>query len=766
MLRKIELLQSVFQIDDPTPMSLMFLCKQLIKYPVLDAGDQSRNCKASTSMLVYSFLSNHQEKITQYFTESICFFETFSLECVLKRQHQRLVDLVRRLKNVRNYEDHSLKSLKLDVYNIRNFSLHKQQPKELIEEDSREIDQAKSDNESEMSSEEKPAKKTNKKRTSRQKIVLHTQSGVNMIQQQADLWWKRVESKQRVEMLDPVFSNRYAETRRTLKLMQTGGDSSEHSATNSPTYRRGEKFGNAGYRDSLDLSSSRSVQFRSRQSQHGSNTNSPMTEITSFFIKIKKKKSLISAYNSFEKILYELLSAKTLHELEYLKLEEKFQSLKQKLQAGDIPRTYHLDSLRKEYSLKMTIMMDIQTCRSKYKLTRGGRQKIIHESQPTPQSQRAICTPSGNMNSAASKEFETMLRQICAAKTELSGMLIEMAESIREYLEIKESLHGFSIGDEASIFAHFVQTAAQEMNIVRPLTGIDLRFALGNDPKYKQQSPRESLHTVESKSYSSTDEEDSDKRKADGSVINGPMGKKNYSEKFSSEDESDDLANPEHKSKFAGGGGNLGNDRISSVVSLSLSPQMQRTTSITVDVLEPALVRRMTSKDDESKSRQLPMRYKRLKTMFRSSNLVVSLVSEYKTKQLLVMKCYSLVISDKSVYKNFSKPFSGTGQDEDVHDFVVRTVEMFKAGHKFYQLVEFMECGSLADLFQHYKQGIGYQEVVILLAKLLLCIEKIHSMRSAHMKINPRTVLVTANGRVKLNAIGKNLAGELRVTKI
>ena len=744
-------------MDSPAPTSLVFLSKQLMKSCQINFSEDPKQQKSSRNITVYSFLSNGQEKLSQYLTESIFFFETFHLDCVLRRQHQRLNELVRRLKNVRNYEDNMLKSLKMDLYNIRNYSARKQ-PKDFIEEDSREMEVAKSDKDSDSSSENAQLASNNRRRSSKKKIVKQNQTGVNLIQHKANMWWKQVESKQRPDNLDPVFSSRYAETRRTLKLQQPGADSADQSAHNSPTYRKLERPTPLHYRDSLDLSSSRSAPYRSRQSQHGSSVNSPVAEITGYFVRIKRKKALVSFYNSFEKVLYEILSAKTLHELEYLKLEDKIDSLKYKLQVAELARMYHVDSLKKEWLLKLSLMQEVESCRAQYKLARAGRQKITHESQPLQRSQSTEPDRHNRLNSAASREFEMLLRQISSSKTGLNVLMEQMMDYIREYLEIKESLHGFSIGDESSIFSHFVQVAAQEMNLVQPLIGLDFRQILGLET-VRPQSPRESMHTVESKSYTSSSSAASKRRGLHDTKHH--IDKQVYSEKFSSDDDSDNAGMCDGRQIKLPQALPDGTERISSVVSLSLSPQMQRTTSVTADILEPVLVRRATSKDDDFKSRNLALRYKKLRLLYRAPNLVVFLVSEYKTKQLLIMKSYSQLTSDKSVYKNFSKPFSGTGQDEDVHDFVVRTVEMFKTRDKFYQIVEFMECGSLQDLMKSNKGTLSYEDTVLLLAKVLVCIESIHNMRCAHMKINPRTVLVSSQGRVKLNAIGKNLSGRL-----
>ena len=93
-------------------------------------------------------------------------------------------------------------------------------------------------------------------------------------------------------------------------------------------------------------------------------------------------------------------------------------------------------------------------------------------------------------------------------------------------------------------------------------------------------------------------------------------------------------------------------------------------------------------------------------------------------------------------HKNMDTGSSGDDNRLAANDFVVRVFKEFKHRDCIYQIAEYMEGRSLRIFLDEFRHRLTKEDVRLLLANLLMCIDAIRALKYAHTKISPDTILV------------------------
>lgn len=462
--------------------------------------------------------------------------------------------------------------------------------------------------------------------------------------------------------------------------------------TDSPRKKIGEAMGS---KFTFETDSRKKGGLHIRMSHTKSEPSTIYPEIHSQCIKIKIKKSLIFFYDLMERALSELMNTHSLAEIEAIRIVKKLADMKYCLKENKLYRWYLVELLQKEIILRKEIFGKLEAIQNKFKITKvetfGIKQK--HKDFKITKTPTATYEDAG-LNPLAHREFCRLLSSVSSQNVNLRETMTQVADLIKEYLEVKESLYGVKIGDEKTVLEYFVKAAFK-----------DGTFELPVEKSFESR--------IEEKSLESSIK-DSSSEGSIGQDSNGPVDvvvkrqqRKQYSEQLSVSD-----------------------------VSTSRSFQSN-------------------FKDEDFKYKEFLKKYKTVKVLSQTNSSKVTLVECRSSKCQYALRISKQAPLDYQ--RNLQRAIHVDGPNENINDFVVRAISEVKFKDKVCTLMEYMENGSLKQFLKQNRNSIGGIEIMKILANLVLCIETLHAIKYVNYKINPENILVNSMGHVKLNFLGRPL---------
>lgn len=635
---------------------------------------------------VISIMANKTIKLTSSFMQYLYFLESSPINSALVRQEERLRFVINKLRNTRNEEDMNLRKLKIE----RNIILRKLRIKQgEVEAYNMEIDKS-------LLS-QTPIKgrgEIDKPRLALRRIKCSGEENESeeraerFIESPSSIFSVLIESK-------PDVSSRYSGVDYLSVSESRGqGQLKEKSAKRltSPCSKKNKE-------------QHAKLSFPTVRLPQPSQTfieNSP--ELRSIFDlnqQIKTKKHILYFYDLLENALKNVILSKTSRDLSAQTITKVIIDLKAALRENGISRYYLIRMLSDEIQLKNELLERLVGLEEKYKIS-STLHKLISSTKKATLSKSKSLTRLSDLyvNQVAHKEFDTSLKTLGQGAGPLRESISNMLTLIREYIELKESLYGVSIGTDEMIFEHFIRQSlrseyAADRNIVVAIENIEEEDSI----------------------KSSTESEDGNSGEGESKETEeifrhnlGLMKKENWSE-----------CHYRDASKIQSIQGNLLN--MNAIVFIKPLSEDPFATFKIRDV-------------------ELWTENKRLCSVQHRQSKLHYTMEMSKT-------------ADYGFNMNLVKKHAGETEHPSLHDYVVRVFYEFKYKDMHCYLRERMEFGTLRRFLDNHIHSFTSEEVAYLIANLLLCIEKLHEHKFVNEKINLDTVLVDEEGHLKLASLGK-----------
>jgi hypothetical protein len=685
----------------------------ILKQTVLRGGGKS-------AMEASSCMTGKKVKISSFFAITMYHVESRKVQTALRKQTTRLIELSRKIKNVRNLEDNLIKQLKMDLFRLKQkqknkvkksadkssfFGQDASDEDDIIcvgeEEEEMEIPQWKTDSANSKSIlDKRNVDSKNSLFEPGVKDFLRKQTAI----MEVDKYLKHIEKKE--SMGDINFGLRFP----TQSVLSPRKGSEGIGA--SPAQKK--HLGIWGHQASSDMVASKrdtssKTNFSPLHKNAISRAVAMVNELNGSFVKIRVKKNLIFFYDLLDKSLSDLTQTSSSGDIDNIRVVKKLQEMRAILKNFNINRWYLAETLETECKLRYDLFKVIDQLKTKYKITQ--EVMISHKKQGTTRASKSIVLPLDSaINPVSHKEFCKHLSTVSDQRDSIHKVLGEMSSLIKEYLEVKESTYGFKIGDQKSVLAYFLQNYFDD----------------------EDKAPSPSANKRHLSSHSRVDER---------------------SFECSSMSESESLSEPpQEESSF-----NQGSFRMKPGQPGAVPKQWHHESEQnSVDGLSRTNRTIMSSpREDEYKGKELIKKYRKIKLLSDNIGSKVYLVEDRSTKLIYSMKVVKHM--QPEIRRNVYRGLSSESPLENINDFVMRVFTEFKVRDQLLMICEYMEAGSLKNFIKTYRHNLGTQEIVKILANLLLCIEALQAAKYIHRRINPEHVLVNIKGQVKLNYLGISL---------
>ncbi len=127
-----------------------------------------------------------------------------------------------------------------------------------------------------------------------------------------------------------------------------------------------------------------------------------------------------------------------------------------------------------------------------------------------------------------------------------------------------------------------------------------------------------------------------------------------------------------------------------------------------------------------------------------------------KTNQVVINKfgSHNINIVEKLKQKFIEKVKL---QSSLTHPNIVSTIDLFEENGTFYCVMEYIDGWTLHDCIQLVDGRIDEQEAIMYMRQMVEAMKYVHAKNVLHLNLNPRNIMITKDGVVKLISFGRSL---------